>query len=342
MSPTNTARNALATFAAFAALSWACPADAQIATTPTQDPAALAAALSTAGGGLTITSALIRTGAPGQMGTYTNFTTLPVSIRDGVVLSSGNVASIGPLAEVHDPAYEPSSPPLAVNSAMSPVFGGGTPEFNTYGDRSGNIHNFDASYDVAALQVQFTLAAPSSIQFDFIFGSVEFPYWTSRYTDAFLVFLDGTQPENQITFDGNGKPVQVGRSFADLTMTSDANTAFAAPHGLIHHLTTTSEVLAAGPHTIIFEVGDVNDQSLDSAAFIANLRTGSAPAGTRPSDDCRPDYDNSGTLTIQDIFAFLAGWFDGQRDADFDSSGTIDITDIFGFLSNWFAGCPGV
>ncbi len=314
------------------------PTLGQIATTPTEDPSVLTAALHASG--LTITSASIRNGVAGQFGTYTQFSTLPVTIRDGVVLSSGNVASIGPLSEALDPLYEPSSPPMAVNSPMSMTGDGGTPEFNAYGDRSNNIHNFEASYDVAALEVQFTLAAPSRIQFDFIFGSVEFPYWTNQFTDAFLVFLDGTQPETQIAFDTNNKPVQVGRSFANLTMTGDANTALAAPHGLIHHLTTTSPVLAAGPHTIIFEVGDVNDQALDSAVFIANFRTGDGVPGTEPSDDCRPDYDNSGTLTVQDIFAFLTGWFDGQRDADFDSSLQLDLADVFGFLNARFEGCP--
>jgi hypothetical protein len=223
---------------------------------------------------------------------------------------------------------------------MDLVGNGGTPEFNDYGDRSGNIHNFEASFDVAALEVHFTLPAPGRIQFDFVFGSVEYPFWTNRYTDAFLVFLDGLTPDNQIAFDNNGKPVQVGRSFADLTLTTDSNTAFAAPHGLIHHLTTTSDVLAAGPHTIYFEVGDVNDHVLDSAVFISNLRVGEGDPGTHPSDDCRADYDNSGTLTVQDVFSFLAGWFDAQRDADFDGSGTLEIADVFGFLNDWFTGCP--
>jgi hypothetical protein len=61
------------------------------------------------------------------------------------------------------------------------------------------------------------------------------------------------------------------------------NTAFAGPHGLLRSLTTTTSVLAPGSHTLLFEVGDVNDPNLDSAAFIANLRAASGSSGTTPT-----------------------------------------------------------
>ncbi len=52
------------------------------------------------------------------------------------------------------------------------------------------------------------------------------------------------------------------------------------------------------------------------------------------------DFDNSGTLTVADIFAFLSAWFAGDMRADFDNSGSLGVPDIFAFLSAWFAGCP--
>jgi hypothetical protein len=132
--------------------------------------------------------------------------------------------------------------------------------------------------------VDFLLETNSQVKFDFIFGSVEYPFWTSDFTDALLVFLDGTDPTNQIATDANGQPVQVGISFSGLVTSSDQNTAFADPHGLLRKLTTTTAMLPAGPHTIRFEVGDVNDQLLDSAAFIANLRAGAGIEGTGLAD----------------------------------------------------------
>jgi Immunoglobulin domain len=264
-------------------------ARADIATTPTIDPNVLAAALNPQG--LTVTNVTIRSGEANQFGVFSNFEAGTVTIRPGIVLSSGDVSNIGPLAEAKLPDYDPASPPARVNSAMSPSpDGGGTFEFNDYGSH-GHIENFGGSYDVASIEVEFDLPSDTQVKFDFLFGTVEYPYWTSSFTDAFLVFLDGTDAANQITYDANGNPVQVGHSFAGLETTADLNTAFASPHGLIHHLTTTTAVLSAGRHTLRFEVGDVNDQVLDSAVFIANLRAEAGTEGTDPTDDTHGSQD---------------------------------------------------
>jgi hypothetical protein len=154
----------------------------------------------------------------------------------------------------------------------------GTPEFNAYGP--GHITNFSASYDVAALQVNFSLSSASQVGFDFVFGSIEYPNYTNNYTDSFLAFLDGSAPANQVVFDAFGNPVQVGSSFATELTTADANTAFSNPHGLMKLHTFTLQPLTAGDHTLIFEVGDVNDHILDSGVFISNLHAGSGSGGT--------------------------------------------------------------
>jgi hypothetical protein len=53
---------------------------------------------------------------------------------------------------------------------------------------------------------------------------------------------------------------------------------------------------------------------------------------------CAPDFNNTNTLEVQDIFDFLNAWFAGSSAADFDGNG-LAVSDIFAFLNAWFAGC---
>jgi len=231
--------------------------------TQTTNDTALITALG--GAGLTINSVSITNGDPNQFGTYTGFTSPPVTLGNGVVMSNGY--AVQTTAAFHSPGFTDTP-----NSNMGVT---GTPEFNAYGP--GKITNFSAAYDVAALQVNFTLSAPSKVGFDFVFGTVEYPQFVNSFTDAFIAFLDGTT--NQIVFDASNNPVSVGNSFASALTTADTNTAFSDPHGLVK-LQTFTGVLAAGSHSILFEVGDVNDHVLDSAVFISDFHAGEGQTGT--------------------------------------------------------------
>ncbi len=55
---------------------------------------------------------------------------------------------------------------------------------------------------------------------------------------------------------------------------------------------------------------------------------------------CPADYNGSATLTVQDIFDFIADFFAGRLRADTNRDGTISVQDIFDFLAAYFAGCP--
>ena len=54
---------------------------------------------------------------------------------------------------------------------------------------------------------------------------------------------------------------------------------------------------------------------------------------------CPADFNCSGTLSVQDIFDFLAAWFASAPAADFNGVNGITPQDIFDFLAAWFAGC---
>lgn len=60
-----------------------------------------------------------------------------------------------------------------------------------------------------------------------------------------------------------------------------------------------------------------------------------------PTSCCPADFNNSGAVTVQDIFDFLGDLLNGQPSpaADFNNSGAAGPQDIFDFLSAYFVGC---
>lgn len=54
---------------------------------------------------------------------------------------------------------------------------------------------------------------------------------------------------------------------------------------------------------------------------------------------CTADFNESGIVSVQDIFDFLAAYFDADLHADFNGSGGLSVQDIFEFLAAYFAGC---
>ncbi len=54
---------------------------------------------------------------------------------------------------------------------------------------------------------------------------------------------------------------------------------------------------------------------------------------------CPADFNGSGTVSVQDIFDFLAAYFANEAAADVNHSGSVTVQDIFDFLATYFAGC---
>ena len=54
---------------------------------------------------------------------------------------------------------------------------------------------------------------------------------------------------------------------------------------------------------------------------------------------CPADINDSGELSVQDIFDFLAKFFAASPEADFSISGDLSVQDLFDFLAAYFRGC---
>lgn len=54
---------------------------------------------------------------------------------------------------------------------------------------------------------------------------------------------------------------------------------------------------------------------------------------------CRADFNANGTVTVQDMFDFLALWFNGDFGADVNHSDAVNVGDIFEFMAAYFTPC---
>jgi hypothetical protein len=83
--------------------------------------------------------------------------------------------------------------------------------------------------------------------------------------------------------------------------------------------------------------GSTCTQTLAGACATASFR--GVGSSCSPLTCCSADYNRSGTLSVQDIFDFLAGYFAQSPAADFNRTGVLSVQDIFDYLSAYFAGC---
>jgi hypothetical protein len=63
-----------------------------------------------------------------------------------------------------------------------------------------------------------------------------------------------------------------------------------------------------------------------------------APGNNR-TPCCKADFNQSGAVTVQDIFDFLTAYFTNSPTADVNASGAVSVQDIFDYLTLYFAGC---
>ncbi len=68
--------------------------------------------------------------------------------------------------------------------------------------------------------------------------------------------------------------------------------------------------------------------------------TACGPAGN-PTTCCPANFNQLSGVTVQDIFDFLAAYFQGNPAADFNQIGGVTVQDIFDYLAAYFVGCPG-
>lgn len=92
-----------------------------------------------------------------------------------------------------------------------------------------------------------------------------------------------------------------------------------------------SPALAAGPGGVL-----ISSTRFAAADGLHGYRIGVSRLRT----GCAADFNTSGSVTVQDVFDFLAGYFSNSLTADVNDSGDVTVQDVFDFLTSYFSGCP--
>ena len=85
-------------------------------------------------------------------------------------------------------------------------------------------------------------------------------------------------------------------------------------------------------------------QSVSLAAglhFLASSGIDENADGRLDNCGCAVDFNQSGAVTVQDLFDYLAAYTNGDPRADFNGVGGLTVQDVFDFLGALFIGCPG-
>lgn len=70
-----------------------------------------------------------------------------------------------------------------------------------------------------------------------------------------------------------------------------------------------------------------------------NLLRSATEAAVRSPISCPADFNQSGGLSVQDVFDFLTAYFANDPAADINAGGSVSVQDVFDFLERYFGGC---
>lgn len=216
-----------------------------------------------------------QSGGSGPVATFSNG---PLGMRDGLLLTSGEVSlAVPPNRSLPGtPSKEGATGVLTPD--IGPPSAGGTAEpfcAQLIGNPAINPH------DVVKLTIDFELQPGfDGIQLDYVFGSEEYPdYQGDLYPDAFGFFVrrSGEQTYTNFGRDPEGADIDINGPFfssQNVIKTYGTNAlALSEYNGLTPHLRSAFP-LASGAgkvHRVVIVICDAGDQYLDSGVFMRAL-----------------------------------------------------------------------
>lgn len=134
------------------------------------------------------------------------------------------------------------------------------------------------SYNATSLTLNFTVSDPAatSVSFDLVFGSEEYPEWVDAFVDVAVVMVNGV---NVALFNHSASnPLSViSANLAAGYFVDNANGALPTEYDGVSALLKFVAPIQPGSNTITIAIGDTGDAILDSGIFVANLAAGTTP-----------------------------------------------------------------
>ncbi|BAQ64346.1 choice-of-anchor L domain-containing protein [Geminocystis sp. NIES-3709] len=167
------------------------------------------------------------------------------------------------------------------------------------------------SYDATSLTFDFTVTDPNatSITFDLVFGSDEYPEWVDAFVDSAIVLVNGV---NYALF--NHDPLHplsvISSNLAAGYFQDNANNILPIEYdGVSHVLKIVAPIIAGGTtNHIKIGISDTGDHILDSGIFLSNFSAGNTPgSGVVSTPTSTTDGNDVVTGSAQDELIDLKG-----------------------------------
>jgi hypothetical protein len=151
---------------------------------------------------------------------------------------------------------------------------------------------YTASYDASTLSFEFTVTDPTatSISFDLVFGSDEYPEWVDAFVDSAVVYVNGV---NYAYFNHDpAHPLSVISQNLAAGYFINNNSTGALPieyDGVSNKLTFVAPIVQGQVNTITIGISDTGDHILDSGVILSSLTAGDLPGSgvviTQPGEE---------------------------------------------------------
>ena len=244
----------------------------------------------------------------------TNSITLKASASDAVNFYDGSLTSLG------------IGSGLLLTSGTTPGITNTSSGFGNDNSGSSGFNNGDAdinavvntvfqtqSYDATSLAFDFTVADPhaTSISFNLVFGSDEYPEWVDSFVDSAIIIVNGV---NYALFNHDPHhPLSVitPNLTAGYFQNNTTNSLPIEYDGVSHVLKIIAPINAGGANNHIkIAIADTGDHIYDSGVFISNLSAGTTPGSgvvTATPPSATTNNNDVVTGSAQDEFINLQG-----------------------------------